>query len=200
MLVNRPSRVDFPERQAKNDADEVKREMWMIRKIAVFLTLVSMLLHAVLGCHWHHQACAAQTASGASCTHESDAGCREDHDQNHESPTDDGDQDQGCPCRHEQPASDDSEDKPTDEPKKDNDKHDHQNGPCNEGSCSFVVPPKPESQTVCLTLSLDAAIAMLAQPATSTSAPTILTRSLPASFFGCPMSVRAHLVKQIWLL
>lgn len=178
----------------------------MIRTGLVVLTLISSLLHAMLGCHWHHQACAANAAGGDCCSHKQNEETSGDQEEDHSSHehehrhVHEHQHEHSCSCDHEGTTADESEEEPSEEPAKDDQKHHHDHKSCDEGSCSFAVPSMPSAQVVSLSLSLDAAIATAARLPIVANRSTFFAESLPRSFFGCTGNLRAHLLKQIWLL
>ena len=158
-------------------------ERRIMRTILVSLTLVSMVLHAVFGCHWHIPAHAQETDRAApQQSAKPKPSCCHHHHEEENQPADESQQ------KHEQI------------PQKCPGDHGSRN--CPDESCQWVSPSPSESVSLSKLL-LPEGVSFLTQRTWSVVGPEQVTADNPFPIpliFGCPASVRLHLWKQIWLL
>ena len=166
-----------------------------MRTVLVSLTMVSMGLHAVFGCHWHSHTHAHTHAP--SCVHQ-------------EKPTTPK---RGC-CHHhhhqgedQQPSSDESsEQQPS--PHENCPDHDHngcpEHGPngCPDDSCVWTTPSLSDGFSMWkLLLPVESGLVVQLELLINSAQSDLSTSKFCNSpFFGPPSAVRLHLLKQLWLL
>ena len=154
----------------------------MVHHTITVLTFASMLAHAGLGCCWHHHHAVAAVCA----TSEQSEQTAETHG-HHEN------RDSSCSKHHFSRCVVDEDH---------NDQHDgncphHGNEPCGEGNCVFAV-------SLVVKVLTSPQQSPVAGPSDSAASELVVFRtrvhSLDASLAGCPSSMRAQQLTQVWLL
>lgn len=175
----------------------------MIRSALIHLTLFSTVMHAILGCHWHHVACAGEAIPCGCAAHSQnsdseprDGGCDNHghgshHDPNHG-------------CHHNQTSEYDEErvvsDEPSEPTRNSEQENEQEREPCKGNSCVLVVETQQLSPAVALVKSADVTPAgFVVEPARLITNGAFV-EAPPRSLAAWPDSVRAYLWKQSWLL
>ncbi len=154
----------------------------MVHHTITVLTFASMLAHAGLGCCWHHHhAVAAVCATSEQCEQTAETHGHHEH------------RDSSCNKHHSSTCVADEDH---------NDQHDdncphHDNEPCGEGNCVFAV-------SLVVKVLTSPQQSPVAGPSNSAASELVVFRtrilSLDVSPAGCPSSMRAQQLTQVWLL